>query len=355
MGRGSAAIASTWAIARAAENATAGARSSAAPAVVPARLRRRVSRRRRDHSVWRLDSLLMDHPDDSNDASFVRLPHRATVQESQPPVPPPAPAADNEAWTSPLPSLRRSPSPPSPSPSLSGCWHSSRACSCAAAEARAARRCDTHRRRRADPLHRERLRPTGRLSAWIRRLCLRRAALHRPATRRAPPRDRRRPAGLRLQRRPSATGGSPLVQARLIRSLLRELHAGRPVLVAHSAGAPVALAMALEYPDEVAAIVTLGGYFFSARDPERILGRVRSLPVIGPLLRATVIVPVGTLLAHFAINRLFYPDQADPEFARVAPALVLRRGGRPSRRATSGMSKKGCEPSHHTTRRSPCR
>lgn len=122
---------------------------------------------------------------------------------------------------------------------------------------------------------------------------------------------------------PAQGAGAPDVQARLIGAALRELGVDRPVVVAHSAGVPVALALALQASGEVAGIVALAGYFFSSRDPDRVIGRIRGVPVIGPLLRATVIVPFGALLSRFAVNRLFYPAQADPTYARVAPALVL--------------------------------
>lgn len=138
---------------------------------------------------------------------------------------------------------------------------------------------------------------------------------------------------------PADLAGAPLVQARLLHAAMRRLRLERSVIVAHSAGVPTALALALEHPHDVAGIVTLGGYFFSARDPDRVIGRVRGVPVVGALLRATIIVPVGMLLARFAVNRLFYPDAADPAYARIAPALVLH----PKRQAHAARDVKDLE------------
>ena len=124
--------------------------------------------------------------------------------------------------------------------------------------------------------------------------------------------------------RAGAESGSPRVQAESLHRALRSLGIKRPVLVAHSAGAPVALALALGYPDAVAAVVTLGGYVFSARDPARAPSRLLTVPVVGAVLRWTLVVPLGRLLARVVVRHAFAPDQPDPAYARLAPGLALR-------------------------------
>ncbi len=98
----------------------------------------------------------------------------------------------------------------------------------------------------------------------------------------------------------------------------------RAVVVAHSAGAPVALALALDHPADVAAVVTLGGYMFSIRDPARAPNRLLTLPVLGTLVRWTVVVPLGLLLSGVVLRHVFAPDPPDPAYARLAPGLALR-------------------------------
>ena len=130
--------------------------------------------------------------------------------------------------------------------------------------------------------------------------------------------------GLGYSGRPAAHGGAPAVQAELIHSALELLGIRRPVIVAHSAGAPVALEIALCHPDDVTAVVTLGGYTFSGRDEDRWPGMFITRGWFGRLLRETVVLPVLMLLAPFLLKRLFIPGHVDPAYARVAPALALR-------------------------------
>ena len=52
--------------------------------------------------------------------------------------------------------------------------------------------------------------------------------------------------------RAGADNGSPFVQAALLHRALRKLDLAPAVVVAHSAGAPVALALALDHPEDVA-------------------------------------------------------------------------------------------------------
>lgn len=118
--------------------------------------------------------------------------------------------------------------------------------------------------------------------------------------------------------------GSPRAQAEAIHEALRRLDALPAVLVAHSAGAGVALAMALDHPDDVVGVVTLGGYLFPARDPDHTPGRVLDRSLIGPLLRATVIVPFGALIAPLVLRRVFFPAPVDARYAGVAPGLALQ-------------------------------
>ena len=88
---------------------------------------------------------------------------------------------------------------------------------------------------------------------------------------------------------------------------------------------PVALALALEHPEDVAAVVTLGGYLFSARDAARAPNRLLLLPVVGaaPALdgdRASRAPAGGTRSCATSS----FPDPSDPAYARLASGLALR-------------------------------
>ena len=63
--------------------------------------------------------------------------------------------------------------------------------------------------------------------------------------------------------RPRNRFWTPAAQAALLRRALAGLGIERPVVVGHSMGTMVALAMALDFPGSVSALVLAGGYFYA--------------------------------------------------------------------------------------------
>ena len=96
-------------------------------------------------------------------------------------------------------------------------------------------------------------------------------------------------------------------QANLIRKALARLGVERPVVVGHSWGAIVALALALDYPDEVRGLVLLGGYYFPTRRADVWAFSPPAIPVIGDVMRYTVSPPIMRRLAPKIIRALFAP------------------------------------------------
>ena len=91
--------------------------------------------------------------------------------------------------------------------------------------------------------------------------------------------------GCGYSQRPPRDGGSPLVQARVLHAGLGKLGARRPVLVGHSLGAAVAMAYAVEFPDEVGAVVTLAGYVLPVETFHSPLARLLGVPLLGRCCR----------------------------------------------------------------------
>jgi pimeloyl-ACP methyl ester carboxylesterase len=118
-------------------------------------------------------------------------------------------------------------------------------------------------------------------------------------------------------------GGSPQAQAAVLRAAAAELGLRRPILIGHSFGAAVALAWALDAPDDVAAVVTLGGYVLPLGGPPPwVVAAARSrttLKVLGGIGRSRL----GRPLVGSALRRVFFPDTPPAEYARLAPALAL--------------------------------
>ena len=123
--------------------------------------------------------------------------------------------------------------------------------------------------------------------------------------------------------RPAKGENTPQAQAAVLRAAATELGLDRPILVGHSFGAAVALAWALDAPEDVAAVVTLGGYVLPLGGPPPwVVALIRSpavLRALGALGRSRL----GRPLVASAVKRAFFPGSPPPEYARIAPRLAL--------------------------------
>src|SRR4051812_42252512 len=95
--------------------------------------------------------------------------------------------------------------------------------------------------------------------------------------------------------RPRNDAWTPERQADLIHEALIGLAVERPVVVGHSWGAMVALALAQRYQPDIAAVVLLSGYYFETMRPDVPLVMPAALPILGDVLRYTVAPLLGWL------------------------------------------------------------
>ena len=73
---------------------------------------------------------------------------------------------------------------------------------------------------------------------------------------------------------------TPSAQAALLRRALAGLGIHRPQVVGHSMGTMVALAMAMDYPADVSALVLVGGYYYPTVRIDALLTAPVALPVL---------------------------------------------------------------------------
>jgi pimeloyl-ACP methyl ester carboxylesterase len=85
------------------------------------------------------------------------------------------------------------------------------------------------------------------------------------------------------------------LNARLLHAALDALGVERPLLVGHSYGGAVALRYALDYPDDVAGVVTLGGAAYPGGGLPHPRVAVPGLPIVGPLYLRALLVPLDRL------------------------------------------------------------
>jgi pimeloyl-ACP methyl ester carboxylesterase len=130
--------------------------------------------------------------------------------------------------------------------------------------------------------------------------------------------------GFGYSERPGSTTWTPEAQARLLHLALRELGIDQPIVVGHSWGTLVTLALALDYPGQVRAIALLGGYYYPSLRIDAFLNALAAVPVLGTLWRHTAAPLLGRLLWPAMSKQLFSPAPVPARFDQLPPWLALR-------------------------------
>ncbi|AWN48824.1 alpha/beta hydrolase [Methylobacterium terrae] len=113
-------------------------------------------------------------------------------------------------------------------------------------------------------------------------------------------------------------------QARLIGHVLRELNVERPVVVGHSWGTIVSLALAIHESVDLRGLVLLSGYYYPGRRADVALIAPLAVPGLGDAARALVPGAVGRAMAPQVFRHVFKPQPVPARFtARFPVALSL--------------------------------
>lgn len=112
--------------------------------------------------------------------------------------------------------------------------------------------------------------------------------------------------------------------ARILHEAVNALGIQKPVLAGHSLGGAVALAYALDYPEDVSALVLLAGYVTPYEGPPRVIHRAPAWPVIGKVYLNTLVEPVGLYLQGQIAKRVFSSGSLPLEYLETAAALARR-------------------------------
>lgn len=104
-------------------------------------------------------------------------------------------------------------------------------------------------------------------------------------------------------------------QARMIGELLDHLNVSNPMLVGHSLGGAVVLAMALDRPDKTAGIALICPLTHPEEDPSAAFGglNIRN-ETMRRLLGHTLAVPMARRTAEAVLNMVFAPDPVPEDF-----------------------------------------
>lgn len=138
--------------------------------------------------------------------------------------------------------------------------------------------------------------------------------------------------------RPAHRSFTPDAQAELLLNALRLLQVRQPLVLGHSWGALVALAMALREPDALRAVVLASGYFTPSLRLDSLLLSLPALPVVGTLIRHTLAPLIGRSIWPLLLKRVFAPAEVPARFRRGYPVwLSLRPRALKAGAAEAGM------------------
>lgn len=130
--------------------------------------------------------------------------------------------------------------------------------------------------------------------------------------------------GFGYSERPRSTVWTPAAQAELIARALKQLGVGPAVVVGHSWGTIVALAMALHHPEAVAGLVLLSGYYYGSARPDVLPSSIPAIPLLGDLIANTTGPLTGLLIGPAAVKASFAPASVSEKFDAFPKAMALR-------------------------------
>jgi pimeloyl-ACP methyl ester carboxylesterase len=132
--------------------------------------------------------------------------------------------------------------------------------------------------------------------------------------------------GFGFSERPRSRIWTAGAQATLLHKALLGLEVKRAVVVGHSWGTLVALALALREPAaDVAGLVLLSGYYFPSLRADVALGSWPAVPVLGDILRYTISPLLGRLTAPILYRKLFAPSPVARRFSSEFPLELAVR------------------------------
>ena len=124
--------------------------------------------------------------------------------------------------------------------------------------------------------------------------------------------------------RPRSTVWTPEAQAHLINAALRQMGVSQPLVLGHSWGTLVAVALALKYPDNIRALILASGYYYPTVRPDVLVLSPPAMPLIGDVLSHTISPLLGRLLWPLLLRKIFGPRPVPKKFAGFPEEMTMR-------------------------------
>ncbi|MBS7452815.1 alpha/beta fold hydrolase [Microvirga sp. 3-52] len=118
---------------------------------------------------------------------------------------------------------------------------------------------------------------------------------------------------------------TPRAHAKLFRRALKQLGVEQAVILGHSWGTLVAVALAVEYPALVGSLVLASGYYYPTLRADTFLFSPPAVPVIGDAMRHTISPLVARAMLPGLIKQMFAPAEVPERFDRLFPKKMMLR------------------------------
>ncbi len=118
---------------------------------------------------------------------------------------------------------------------------------------------------------------------------------------------------------------TPSAHATLFRNALVQLGVDGAVVLGHSWGTLVALALVIQASAFVRGLVLVSGYYFPTARADVVLFSPPAIPVIGDVMRYTISPPVARLMLPGLLRAMFAPAPVTQRFDREFPKELMLR------------------------------
>jgi pimeloyl-ACP methyl ester carboxylesterase len=124
--------------------------------------------------------------------------------------------------------------------------------------------------------------------------------------------------------RPGNTIWTPGTQADLIAAALKKIGVPRAIVLGHSWGTLVALALATKYPQEVQALVLVSGSYYPKARADVVILSPPAIPLIGDLLSHTISPLLSRLMWPVLLRKIFGPSPVPEKFRGFPREMAVR-------------------------------
>lgn len=142
---------------------------------------------------------------------------------------------------------------------------------------------------------------------------------------------------------------TPRAHAKLFKHALEQLGVEQAVVLGHSWGTLVAVALALESPSLVRGLVLASGYYYPTLRADTFLFSPPAIPVLGDAMRHTISPLVARAILPGLIKQMFAPAEVPERFDRLFPKEMMLRPSqlRAAAEDTALMTPSVMELQHH--------